>query len=72
MGYISGMIEELQTWAADHGWGQYPLPRSRPPSHIGLRLVVGTLSLFGLIVMVPIVVVGAMLLFVMIRAAISG
>lgn len=46
----------LQTFAADRGWGQYPLPRSRPrysrgPGAVGLRLVAGTLGLFGIIVL---------------------
>lgn len=45
----------IQTWAADRGYGQYPLPRSRPrysraPDRLGLRLVLGTLGFFGVIV----------------------
>lgn len=48
-------LARIQTFAADRGYGQYPLPRSRPrrprPDKIGLRLVVGVLGLFGVIVL---------------------
>lgn len=48
-------LSRIQDWAADRGWCQYSLPRSRPryshaPDRLGLRLVVGTLGLFGVIV----------------------
>ena len=56
-GNLPGMntLDRIQTFAADRGYGQYPLPRSRPrrsrPDKIGLRLVVGILGLFGVIVL---------------------
>lgn len=47
-------LAKLQTFAANRGFGQYPLPRRRHGQpgvdHLGLRLVVGSLGLFGAIV----------------------
>ncbi len=48
------LANRIQDWAADRGWCQYSQPRSRPrygrPAKIGLRLVVGALGLFGVVV----------------------
>lgn len=67
----------LQTWAADRGYGQYPLPRSRPrysraPDRLGLRLVLGTLGLFGVIVFGLALIAMAMVSGVFIYAAFTA
>lgn len=70
------MLNALQTWAADRGYGQYPLPRSRPRrarvDHIGLRLVVGTLGFFGVIVLGFAVIAMTLVIGVFVYAAFSG
>ena len=57
-GSPSNMVRALtyraQEWLADRGVGQYPLPRSSPrrrhPLSVSMRLALGTLSLFGIVV----------------------
>lgn len=66
------IFQELQTWAADRGYGQYPLPRSRP--HVlpmSARLAIGGLSLFALAILIPLFFAEIVIGIVAIRAALG-
>jgi hypothetical protein len=62
----------LQTWAADRGYGQYPVPRRGAPSQIGLRIVAGTLSIFALAVLLPFLAVLCLVMFEFLKAALGS
>lgn len=70
------MLNAIQTWAANRGYGQYPLPRSRPrrgrPDKIGLRLVLGSLGLFGVILFGLLVIAMAIVIGVFTYAAFTS
>jgi len=65
------IVETVQVWFADRGYGQYPLPRRQGPSLIGLRLVIGALSIFGLALLLPFFALLCTVIFVFVRAALG-